>query len=94
MKKFAGMPYNKQIVAGDLQKNQWTEGLLPCPFCGGQAQLQKDFNANEYSVVCFGDNCNVVPRTFEHEKKIIAKDYWNTRKLQTKPDNRENNKKG
>ena len=56
-----------------------SDELKPCPFCGGEAQVQHDYERGEYRVLCFGDKCNLVPSTFFFEKKSRAISAWNTR---------------
>lgn len=57
--------------------------LKPCPFCGGEAQLQRHFwageDTGEWSVVCMTGPCNVVPRTFADEDKRKVITWWNRR---------------
>lgn len=47
--------------------------LLPCPFCGGEAEL---FNLGGFEVMCRGCDTNIVGRD---TTKVAAITAWNTR---------------
>lgn len=58
--------------------------LLPCPFCGGEARLQKMSHKRGYYVIC--KKCGCKTPYFQHQysaKEILqgeAISRWNTRK--------------
>lgn len=56
--------------------------LKPCPFCGGKAQLEHDYqgNGNSY-VVCKSCGLKGVSfiRSFETASDLNAIEYWNRR---------------
>ena len=53
-----------------------TDRLKPCPFCGGDADLEKGIGRFEHSVVC--QKCRCKTRIHAFEEDAIKK--WNTRK--------------
>ena len=58
--------------------------LLPCPFCGGEAEIHPtyDMDTNEidgYFVWCDNDKCECKPETREHFTEAEAISAWNTR---------------
>ncbi len=56
------------------------EGLKPCPFCGGKAELTEWHGGNEYShgwwVIC--EECGVYADFHTSEKRVAIK-AWNER---------------
>lgn len=54
--------------------------LLPCPFCGGEAKINRMPHLWEYSVQCNDVDCIVHPETEGYEKREEAIEAWNTRK--------------
>lgn len=52
-----------------------TEGLAPCPFCGGKAAMHKLVN-HTFMVTCFGDCYQV---SLQGDTKEEARVRWNTR---------------
>ena len=60
--------------------------LLPCPFCGEQAEIEQHAFNKRYSVRCV---CSVEVATKQYESDKDAAEAWNTRKtgdLENKPD--------
>lgn len=55
--------------------------LKPCPFCGGEAHIVKDFG--EYRVLCLLVDCKVNPISHYRETEKEAIEAWNTRAKQT-----------
>lgn len=57
------------------------QDLLPCPFCGGKAEI--NHWRGEWWVSCENDNCPVMAETLEgtSETEVIAA--WNTRHERT-----------
>lgn len=58
--------------------------LLPCPFCGGEAELHPtyDIDTNEvdgWFVWCNNDTCECKPETNQHFTEAEAIAAWNTR---------------
>jgi hypothetical protein len=56
-----------------------TPELKSCPFCGGAAQLAKDYHANRWMVFCPGSLCalDTVEASGIHPSDAVAA--WNTR---------------
>lgn len=54
--------------------------LKPCPFCGGEAKINRMPHLWEYSVQCNDVDCIVHPETEGYEKREEAIEAWNTRK--------------
>lgn len=54
--------------------------LKPCPFCGGEAKINRMPHLWEYSVQCNNVDCIVHPETEGYEKGEEAIEAWNTRK--------------
>ena len=50
--------------------------LLPCPFCGGEASLNKTESGLLWSVLCVG--CSVITDLYRTEAEVI--EAWNRRK--------------
>lgn len=64
-----------------------TDKLKPCPFCGGEASLDKIKTVKgwfEYLVWCADDNCACQNASYRTKEEAI--EAWNTRK----PMDREN----
>lgn len=57
-----------------------SEALLPCPFCGGPAELWKA-RANRRAWIACVKRCLAVTREFSSDEEAIA--HWNTRDLPT-----------
>lgn len=59
--------------------------ILPCPFCGGEAEVKiiKEFfgcDGESYYVRCRNKNCHAMqPETNVHETEAEAIEVWNTR---------------
>lgn len=56
--------------------------LKPCPFCGGEAQLEHDYHGNGSShVICKRCGLRSVSfiRSFETASDLNAIEYWNRR---------------
>ena len=58
--------------------------LLPCPFCGGEAELHPSYDMETDSVDgwfawCNNKECECVPETREHFTEAEAIAAWNTR---------------
>lgn len=53
------------------------DGLLPCPFCGGEAQIR---GSTETAIICTNDQCIIDPRPYNNyghrDHAILA---WNER---------------
>lgn len=66
--------------------NKTSDKLLPCPFCGGEARLQKRFRKRGYYVICKDRNCGC--RTPFYQFDFLSQEElreqaiftWNTRK--------------
>lgn len=59
-----------------------TDRLLPCPFCGEDAEIgwcKEDGKHERFYVGCSRDNCCELDQAFFDLDKCI--DAWNTRKL-------------
>lgn len=56
-------------------------GLLPCPFCGGPAEIIDDRRPGWFEVRCAADrhSCDVGPSTFCHRDQQTAIGHWNRR---------------
>lgn len=59
------------------------ERLLPCPFCGGEAEIiEEGFLAEPdyFMIRCKDKNCTMRPKTdfYKDKSKVIS--FWNTRK--------------
>lgn len=70
------------------QNNTKNGKLLPCPFCGGEAELHQtyDMDTNEvdgWFVWCNNKECECTPETREHFTEAEAIAAWNTRAEQT-----------
>lgn len=62
--------------------------LLPCPFCGGEAELHPTYDMDTgemdgYFVICRNKNCTVWPETDEYLTEAEAIAAWNTRAERT-----------
>jgi len=59
--------------------------LLPCPFCGDEAELEipKDIKNGVYTILCYG--CNIPMMEFELKDLSIMIDEWNRRTPATAP---------
>lgn len=58
------------------------KSLKPCPFCGGEAQLEHDFGGQGYLYVhCLkcGLKSVMFKRCFEESSDLNAIEYWNGR---------------
>lgn len=53
--------------------------LKPCPFCGGNPQLQHDDIDNSYTIECTNNECNMNPSTPYCDTEEGAIEYWNDR---------------
>ncbi len=57
--------------------------LLPCPFCGGEAEDYKAFSDLEdkqlYNVYCTFWKCKIRPTTIDYSSKANAIRAWNRR---------------
>lgn len=55
--------------------------LLPCPFCGGEAELMywEDDLLSAFSVACTNDDCYMMVDTGFYRNLQDAIDAWNTR---------------
>lgn len=56
--------------------------LKPCPFCGGEATLQRYFDTYEeiaFYVTCSGEFCEVSPTTNDFRTEQEAIEAWNQR---------------
>ena len=65
-----------------------SETLLPCPFCGGEAELCTWYGGGEhcetvYTVMCDNDNCPMDVKTFDFPTEAEAVAAWNTRSAGT-----------
>lgn len=59
-----------------------TNKLKPCPFCGGEAKLQRYIDRYEgitFYVYCSGEFCEVFPATENFETEQQAIKAWNIR---------------
>lgn len=57
--------------------------LLPCPFCGGDAEICKSskfYIADTFFIECGNIYCNIRPKTEWKETKLEAIKAWNERK--------------
>lgn len=63
----------------DMTPNPVAAGLLPCPFCGGEADLSFEHSTNHpswFKVTCLTCGCRTMSNTNHREKVISA---WNRR---------------
>lgn len=60
----------------DLKLPQWAS-LLPCPFCGGEAELVSD--GDGVYAGCKNEKCFIHPITLTYEIKRYAIKAWNRR---------------
>ena len=51
------------------------DDLLPCPFCGGEAETKKSFEGKWCCIECKECNCG----TSMCESEDLAFSFWNTR---------------
>lgn len=59
------------------------KNLLPCPFCGGDAQVGRDIHNTSYKVYC-KNSCPVRPWTYNWRySENESVDDWNTRAMST-----------
>lgn len=58
-----------------LMKDCVVENLKPCPFCGGEAKTDYDFNNNRYYVFC--RDCDARVYDYNSEERVIKE--WNKR---------------
>lgn len=60
--------------------------LKRCPFCGGEARLQKPYRKRGWYVICKNTNCGCRTPFYQHlytseeDLRTIATMVWNTRK--------------
>lgn len=54
-----------------------TDGLLPCPHCGGEAELVRN-SSGSYFVRCTNRQCAAKTRLY-HENEVGARMAWNKR---------------
>lgn len=60
--------------------------LKRCPFCGGEARLQKPYRKRGWYVICKNTNCGCRTPFYQHQYtseddlRTIATMVWNTRK--------------
>ena len=64
------------------------EELLPCPFCGGEAELRQTYDietleVDGYFVWCHNRECECMPETNVHLTEAEAIEAWNTRSAGT-----------
>lgn len=64
--------------------------LKPCPFCGGEAEVNQtyDIDTNEvdgYFIICRNKDCTAWPETAEYLTEAEAIEAWNTRADNYKP---------
>ena len=52
--------------------------LKPCPFCGGEALVKRNFYGNYY-IACNNENCLCVVFTIVFTRKSEAVNAWNRR---------------
>lgn len=64
-----------------MQERAAKVDLLPCPFCGGEAELDNLIDANDYFVHCI--DCEV--QQIANYKPHVAARRWNERKTADKP---------
>jgi len=60
--------------------------LKPCPFCGGEAEIDDkiySFGPVEVVVQCSNNNCGVVPTTNYYYDKARSIKEWNKRTTHT-----------
>lgn len=62
--------------------------LLPCPFCGSEAELHPAYDIDTddvdgYFVICRNKNCTAWPETAEYPTEAEAIEAWNTRAERT-----------
>lgn len=69
------------IESGENETMSNTEKLLPCPFCGGEAELhiKKGFNGEIVFVFVGCNNCQSSTRTYSTETGAV--EAWNKRAL-------------
>ena len=65
-----------------------TDELLPCPFCGGQAELHQTYDMETKEVIgwfvwCNNKRCECMPETNDHFTEAEAIAAWNTRAATT-----------
>lgn len=53
--------------------------LKPCPFCGGEGQINKLFSTWKWSVSCSNVDCPVHPETEGTQIREEAAEIWNRR---------------
>jgi len=56
-----------------------TPKLLPCPFCGGEAEMNQTWSY--WDVMCHSDLCGVRPVSDGYDTQSEAAAAWNTRHL-------------
>jgi len=56
-----------------------TPTLLPCPFCGGEAEMNQAWSY--WDVMCHSDLCGVRPVSDGYDTQSEAAAAWNTRHL-------------
>jgi hypothetical protein len=56
-----------------------TPTLLPCPFCGGEAEMNQTWSS--WDVMCHSDLCGVRPVSDGYDTQSEAAAAWNTRHL-------------
>ena len=54
------------------------EGLKPCPFCGGVAELDQDMDTLFY-IACINTRCHINPITIGVASERQARKVWNYR---------------
>lgn len=69
-----------RVIDGILQKQALAlagvSDLLPCPFCGSEAETHKSYGT--YSTMCSNSDCNVCPEA-EGETRVESIVNWNKR---------------
>lgn len=53
--------------------------VLPCPFCGNQADVCKLRDEEIWLVKCWNQRCLIKPRTREYDSRTSAISAWNVR---------------